>query len=54
MARYEATVASRRGAAETFDYLATFSNAAQWDPGTLAAERAASGLAQALATSPGA
>jgi hypothetical protein len=35
MARYEATVASRRGAAETFDYLATFSNAAQWDPGTL-------------------
>ena len=39
MARYEATVASRRGAADTFDYMATFSNAAQWDPGTLAAEQ---------------
>jgi hypothetical protein len=39
MARYQATVPSRRGAAETFDYLAIFSNAAQWDPGTLAAEQ---------------
>ena len=39
MARYEATVASRRGAADTFDYMATFSNAARWDPGTLAAEQ---------------
>jgi hypothetical protein len=39
MARYQATVPSRLGAAETFDYLARFSNAAQWDPGTLAAEQ---------------
>ena len=26
-------------AADTFDYMATFSNAARWDPGTLAAEQ---------------
>jgi hypothetical protein len=39
MARYHAQVDSQRSAAETFDYLATFSNAAQWDPGTLAAEQ---------------
>jgi Polyketide cyclase / dehydrase and lipid transport len=36
MAHYQATVASRRSAKETFDYLATFSNAAEWDPGVLA------------------
>jgi carbon monoxide dehydrogenase subunit G len=36
MARYYATVESRRSAAETFAYLATFSNAAEWDPGVLA------------------
>jgi len=47
MARYQATVASRRGAAETFDYMATFSNAAQWDPGTLAAEQLDPGPVQA-------
>lgn len=39
MARYHATVTSRRPASETFDYLATFSNAAQWDPGVLAGEQ---------------
>jgi len=36
MARYHATVESRRSAAETFGYLAAFSNAAEWDPGVLA------------------
>ncbi len=39
MARYHATVESRSPAAETFGYLATFSNAAEWDPGVLAGER---------------
>lgn len=39
MARYQATIGSRLGAAETFDYLATFSNAANWDPGVLAGEQ---------------
>jgi hypothetical protein len=39
MARYHATVDSRRSAPDTFDYLATFSNAAQWDPGVLAGEQ---------------
>jgi hypothetical protein len=39
VAQYHATVASPRGADQTFDYLATFSNAAQWDPGTLSAEQ---------------
>ncbi|HXZ66087.1 MAG TPA: SRPBCC family protein [Streptosporangiaceae bacterium] len=39
MARYETTVTSRRPAAETFTYLAVFSNAAIWDPGVLAAEQ---------------
>ena len=38
MARYHATVESRRPATETFGYLATFSNAAEWDPGVLAGE----------------
>ena len=36
MARYLATVESRSPAAETFGYLAAFSNAAEWDPGVLA------------------
>ena len=36
MARYHATVESRHSARETFGYLATFSNAAKWDPGVLA------------------
>ncbi|HUC25252.1 MAG TPA: SRPBCC family protein [Streptosporangiaceae bacterium] len=39
MARYHAIIDSRRGAAETFGYLATFSNAAEWDPGVLAGEQ---------------
>ena len=39
MARYRATVISTRSAEETFDYLADFSNAAVWDPGTATAER---------------
>jgi Polyketide cyclase / dehydrase and lipid transport len=39
MAHYHATIDSRRGPAETFDYLATFSNTAQWDPGVLAGEQ---------------
>ncbi len=38
MARYHATVQSRSPAAETFGYLATFSNAAEWDPGVLAGQ----------------
>ncbi len=38
MARYHATVDSRSTAAETFVYLATFSNAAEWDPGVLSGE----------------
>ena len=39
MARYQATVASRRPAEDTFGYLATFSNAAEWDPGVISAEQ---------------
>jgi len=39
MARYQATVESRSPAAETFGYLATYSNAAEWDPGVLAGEQ---------------
>ena len=39
MARYHATLESRSPAAETFGYLAAFSNAAEWDPGVLAGER---------------
>ena len=39
MARYHATVKSCSSAAETFRYLAAFSNAAEWDPGVLAGEQ---------------
>lgn len=39
MAHYHTTVESRSPAAETFGYLATFSNAAEWDPGVLAGEQ---------------
>jgi hypothetical protein len=39
MAHYHATVESRSSATETFGYLATFSNAAEWDPGVLAGEQ---------------
>ncbi len=38
MARYHATVESRSPAAETLGYLATFSNAAEWDPAVLAGQ----------------
>jgi hypothetical protein len=39
VAHYHAIVGSKRGAEETFGYLATFSNAAQWDPGVLSGEQ---------------
>jgi Polyketide cyclase / dehydrase and lipid transport len=39
MARYQATVTSRRPAADTFAYLATFSNAVHWDPGVLSSKQ---------------
>ena len=39
MSRYRGTVVSERSAEETFDYLAEFSNAAEWDPGVAGAER---------------
>ena len=39
MARYRGTVISTRSAEETFDYMADFANAAEWDPGTAEAER---------------
>jgi hypothetical protein len=64
MAHYQATVDSQRSAVDTFHYLATFSNAAQWDPGVLAGEqptrpgfravgdRATAGLARALSAVP--
>ena len=39
MARYHTAVQSRRPAQDTFDYLAAFSNAAEWDPGVLEARQ---------------
>jgi NAD(P)-dependent dehydrogenase (short-subunit alcohol dehydrogenase family) len=39
MSRYQGTVVSERPAEETFDYMAEFSNAAEWDPGVAGAER---------------
>jgi NAD(P)-dependent dehydrogenase (short-subunit alcohol dehydrogenase family) len=39
MARFRGTVRSDRSVEEAFDYLADFANAAEWDPGTHAAER---------------
>ncbi|HEY5108367.1 MAG TPA: SDR family NAD(P)-dependent oxidoreductase [Acidimicrobiales bacterium] len=39
MARYRGTVVSIRSVEETFDYMADFANAAEWDPGTATAER---------------
>jgi dehydrogenase/reductase SDR family protein 12 len=39
MAHYRGTVLSGRTAEETFDYMAEFSNAAEWDPGVVHAER---------------
>ncbi len=43
MSRYRGIVVSERSAEETFDYLAEFSNAAEWDPGVAGAERLDSG-----------
>jgi hypothetical protein len=43
MASYAATITSSRSAADTFDYLAEFSNAASWDPGVLDAEQVGPG-----------
>ncbi len=39
MAHYRGTVVSERSAAETFDSLAEYSNAGEWDPGVAGAER---------------
>jgi NAD(P)-dependent dehydrogenase (short-subunit alcohol dehydrogenase family) len=39
MARYRGTVISTRPARATFEYMADFANAAEWDPGTASAER---------------
>jgi carbon monoxide dehydrogenase subunit G len=44
MARYQATITSPHPPADTFGYLATFSNAAEWDPGVISAEQLDSGL----------
>ena len=38
MSRYRGIVVSERSAEETFDYLAEFSNAAEWDPGVAGAD----------------
>jgi hypothetical protein len=43
MAHYQATIESRRSAAETFRYVSIFSNTADWDPGVLAGEQLGSG-----------
>ena len=43
MARYQATITSPYPPADTFGYLATFSNAAEWDPGVISAEQLDSG-----------
>jgi hypothetical protein len=40
---YAATITSARPAADTFGYLAAFSNAATWDPGVLTAEQDGAG-----------
>jgi len=39
MARYRGTVSTTRSIENAFDYLAEFSNAAEWDPGVTGAER---------------
>jgi NAD(P)-dependent dehydrogenase (short-subunit alcohol dehydrogenase family) len=39
MAHYRGTVLSTRSAEDTFDYLAEFSNAAEWDPGVAGSRR---------------
>jgi hypothetical protein len=54
MAGYHATVESRRSATGTFGYLATFSDAAEWDPGALAGEQPDPGPLPARGAVPGA
>ena len=44
MARYHAIVGSPRSAAETFGYLARFSNARHWDPSVVGARQLDPGL----------
>ena len=39
MAHYAATVSSQHPAPDTFSYLATFTNTADWDPGVISAEQ---------------
>jgi hypothetical protein len=39
MDHHQATVRSPSPATETFSYVATFSDAAEWDPGVLAGEQ---------------
>jgi carbon monoxide dehydrogenase subunit G len=43
MARYVASVESPLPPAEVFDYVSDFSTNAEWDPGTISAERAGEG-----------
>jgi dehydrogenase/reductase SDR family protein 12 len=43
MATYAATISTLRAPADAFDYLATFTNSADWDPGVLAAEQVDAG-----------
>jgi carbon monoxide dehydrogenase subunit G len=43
MARYTASVHSPRPQAEVFDYVADLSTNAEWDPGTISAERIGDG-----------
>lgn len=43
MARFRGTVRTERSNEDVFDYLANFANAAEWDPGTLSAERIGDG-----------
>ena len=50
MASYRGTVVSSRSAEETFDYMADFTNAADWDPGTATSERLDDGPAGLGAT----
>jgi Polyketide cyclase / dehydrase and lipid transport len=44
MATYRARVSSQLPPAEVFDYMARFSNAAEWDPGVIEADEDGGGL----------
>ena len=46
MVIYDTTVKSRRSPEETFDYLAAFSNAQEWDPGVATGEALQEGPAR--------